>query len=205
MEWKLAQEIDRNDKSRDPSPYRAPAKRTREESSKERNLKSRGSGERLDAMNRSKYRGTRDKSRDRSRGRGTRDKSSERSRERGARDRSRDRGTWYKSRESVDQGHLHGHTRQKLHAQYTQDRHQSRNKLRCAHTAASDTWQATHCVHTQMPSTTQQLNGRIKRSVHMNKYPNALHLYQNRVFGATAKMSVSPTRNRGTRPNKTLT
>ena len=40
-EWKLAQEIERIEKRRDPSPYRAPAKRAREESPKERNPKPR--------------------------------------------------------------------------------------------------------------------------------------------------------------------
>ena len=39
MELKLAQEIKRINKRRDPSPYKAPVKQTREESSKELNLK----------------------------------------------------------------------------------------------------------------------------------------------------------------------
>ena len=65
-EWKLAQEIERIEKRRDPSPYRAPAKQVRE-SPKERNLKRRhSSGERLDARDRSRDRGTRDRSRDKS-------------------------------------------------------------------------------------------------------------------------------------------
>ena len=62
-EWKLAEEIERIEKRRDPSPYRAPAKRSREEYPKERNLKRRhSSGERLDARDGSRERGARDKS-----------------------------------------------------------------------------------------------------------------------------------------------
>jgi len=140
-EWNLAQEIERIEKRRDPSPYRAPAKQTREESPKERNIKRRhSSGERdrsreRGARDESRERGVREKSRDRSRERGTKDRSRERSRERGARNkscersrdcgarkRSRDRGARYRSHSGeVTRTHHSASTkvtstRQKLHA-----------------------------------------------------------------------------------------
>ena len=103
-EWKLAQEIERIEKRRDPSTYRVPAKRAREESPKERNPKRRHSSvEQVDARDRSRERGARERSRDRSRERGAREKSRDRSRERGVRDRScdksRERGARNKSRD----------------------------------------------------------------------------------------------------------
>ena len=102
-EWKLAQEIERIEKPRDPSPCREPAKRAREESPKERNPKRRhSSGERVEARERSRER-AREKSRDRSRERVTRDRLRDRSRERAvrekSRDRSRERGTRNRSRD----------------------------------------------------------------------------------------------------------
>ena len=101
-EWKLAQEMERIEKHRDPSPYRAPAKRAREASPRERNPKRRySSGERIEARERSRERVVRERSREKSRERGARNKSRDRSRERVVREKSRERGGREQSRESV--------------------------------------------------------------------------------------------------------